>query len=60
MKNMLFAILLMACRNEVATTKPVEDVEPEVVDADGDGFSEEDGDCDDRDAQISPNAVEIL
>ena len=59
MRVLLFASVLMACRNEAEKTQEVEDVEPVVVDADGDGFSEEDGDCDDRDAQISPNAVEI-
>ena len=53
MRVLLFASVLMACRNEGDKTQEVEDVEPVVVDADGDGFSEEDGDCDDRDAQIS-------
>ena len=59
MRALLLTTVLMACRNEVDTTKAVEDVEPTVIDADGDGFSEEDGDCDDRDAQISPTAVEL-
>jgi len=56
---MLFVTLLMACRNEIDTTKQVEDVEPEVVDADGDGYSVEDGDCDDTDNSIYPGAVDI-
>ena len=59
MRALLLTTVLMACRNEADTTKEVEDVEPTVIDADGDGFSEEDGDCDDRDAQISPTAVEL-
>ena len=49
----MFASVLMACRNEAEKTQEVEDVEPVVVDRWGWLF-EEDGDCDDRDAQYHP------
>ena len=32
---------------------------PETIDSDGDGVTEEDGDCDDNDASIHPGAVEV-
>jgi hypothetical protein len=51
---MLLAMSLIACGEE-----PKEEVDPLTVDDDGDGFSEEQGDCDDTNADLSPNATEI-
>jgi len=42
-------------------TEPEPEAEPEVVveqDLDGDGYTVDDGDCDDADANVSPDAVE--
>jgi len=52
--SMLLAMSLIACGDE-----PKEEVDPLTVDDDGDGFSEEQGDCDDTNADLSPNATEI-
>ncbi len=35
------------------------DTDPETIDDDGDGFSEADGDCNDDDASINPDATEV-
>jgi len=43
---------------DVDTGEPPEP-DPDTVDDDGDGFTEEDGDCDDADADINPAAEEI-
>ena len=53
----ILALMILGCRTADDPKTTLE--EPEVVDADGDGFSIEDGDCDDSDAQVSPNASEI-
>ena len=53
--SMLLAMSLIACGEE----EPKEEVDPLTVDDDGDGFSEEQGDCDDTNADLSPNATEI-
>jgi hypothetical protein len=41
------------------TNEPSEELDPLEVDDDGDGLSEEEGDCDDTNAYISPNHTEI-
>jgi hypothetical protein len=62
MKNALSLslLLLVACPKEPepVDTAPPEDTAPEVIDADEDGYTE-DEDCDDRDASIHPGAEEI-
>ena len=44
-----FLMLILACETE-EKTQPVDVVEDFVTDADGDGYTEEEGDCDDSDA----------
>ncbi len=55
-------LALSACRNDPdkpdTDTIPIEDTAPEIVDADGDGWLE-DEDCDDGDAAINPDADEV-
>ena len=53
--SVLLAMSLIACGEE----EPKEEVDPLTVDDDGDGFSEEQGDCDDTNADLSPSATEI-
>ncbi len=52
--SVLLAMSLIACGEE----EPKEEVDPLTVDDDGDGFSEEQGDCDDANADINPSASE--
>jgi hypothetical protein len=52
-------LLLAACRSPVEEEKPPVDTGTPTVDQDGDGFTEDDGDCDDQDASIAPGAEEI-
>ncbi len=42
----------------LACTKPTVDTSPPAVDEDGDGYSVEDGDCDDLDEAVHPDAEE--
>ena len=49
-------LLVLACVDKEA---PIDTAPPAPIDDDGDGYSVEDGDCDDNDGGISPNAVEI-
>ncbi len=51
------ALILMGCRAD--NVKVNSDTVEEVSDLDGDGFTEEAGDCDDNNAAINANAVEI-
>jgi len=53
--SILLAMSLIACGEE----EPKEEVDPLTVDDDGDGFSEEQGDCDDTNADLSPGATEV-
>ena len=53
--SILLAMSLIACGEE----EPKEEVDPLTVDDDGDGFSEEQGDCDDANADLSPGATEV-
>ena len=53
--SVLLAMSLIACGEE----EPKEEVDPLTVDDDGDGFSEEQGDCDDTNADLSPGATEV-
>ena len=52
--SVLLAMSLIACGEE----EPKEEVDPLTVDDDGDGFTEEQGDCDDANADINPSASE--
>ncbi|MFT5680298.1 MAG: hypothetical protein ACI8RZ_001204 [Myxococcota bacterium] len=57
--RILTLVLLIGCGDkDVDDTAGATDSEPAEIDADGDGFTEVD-DCDDQNAAISPNAVEI-
>ena len=40
------------------TNEPTNEPSQEITDNDGDGFTAEDGDCDDNDASINPNGVD--
>ena len=53
-----FILLALACDPNVKV-EPVDVVEDFVTDADGDGYTEEDGDCDDSDSSIHTGALEI-
>ena len=53
--SILLAMSLIACGEE----EPKEEIDPLTVDDDGDGFSEEQGDCDDTNADLSPGATEV-
>ena len=46
----------LGCSDEIVSLDPPETTP--VVDADGDGFSIEDGDCDDSDGEVHPDAAE--
>ena len=50
----------LACRadSENGTAKPGDSGNSDVLDADGDTFTTVEGDCDDRDANVSPGGVE--
>lgn len=50
--SLLLSLSLFACGDEP------KDVDPLTIDDDGDGFSENDGDCDDTNADLSPAATE--
>jgi hypothetical protein len=52
--SMLLAMSLIACGE-----KEEEEVDPLTVDDDGDGYTEEQGDCDDTNADLSPGATEV-
>lgn len=51
--SLFFSLSLFACGEEP------KEVDPLTVDDDGDGFSENDGDCDDANADLNPAADEI-
>jgi hypothetical protein len=59
-------LLTLACTGESNTDKEdtsaannLDDTGTEVLDADGDGYATADGDCDDEDAAINPDSVEV-
>ena len=56
----LIVTFALACRadSENGTAKPGDDGNSDVLDADGDTFTTVEGDCDDRDANVSPGGVE--
>ncbi len=69
-KMLLLPIVLMACTEDFkednnapedtgTLEEEVEEVDPNTVDDDGDGFTEEGGDCDDFNNTINPDAEEI-
>ena len=51
-------LLALACDPNVKV-EPVDVVEDFVTDADGDGYTDEDGDCDDSDSSVNIGAIEI-
>ena len=51
--SLLLGLSLFACGEEDPKA-----VDPLAIDDDGDGFSENDGDCDDASADVNPNATE--
>ena len=53
-----FLLFFLACDPNVKV-EPVDVVEEFITDADGDGYSEESGDCDDYDGSINIGAIEI-
>ena len=56
-------LLLISCSSEEKQPETVEQenqgLDPFAIDNDGDGISENDGDCDDGNAEINPNANEV-
>ncbi len=52
---LLFGLVLVACDDE----PPVDDTAPTGTDADGDGWTVEEGDCDDGDPAVHPDADEV-
>ena len=57
--SFFFLMLILACEIE-EKTQPVDVVEDFVTDADGDGHTTEDGDCDDADSSIHTGAIGIV
>ena len=51
----IIALIVLGCRTD---SEPKTNTEPVVVDADSDGFSVEDGDCNDTDPLISPTMTD--
>jgi len=61
-RTVLLSLLLVACRsNDKADTTDVtvDTADLSVVDADGDGYTAEDGDCDDNNSLVHPGAEEL-
>ena len=57
---LLTLVMASACTDsEEEKEPPIQEVDPLDSDDDGDGFSENQGDCDDSNADISPSATEI-
>ena len=54
----IFLLLVLACDSNVKIV-PVDVVEVVATDLDGDGYSENEGDCDDSDGSINIGAAEI-
>ena len=59
-------LLAIACENQPATEKEdtsavnnIDDTGTEVLDVDGDGYATDEGDCDDADAAVSPEGIEV-
>ncbi len=58
-RSLFLLFVLSACRTDIEdSSKQQIDTAPPYVDADGDGYSVDEGDCDDHDASISPGAEE--
>ncbi len=55
----LAALLTVGCADADKQTVDTGEVAPPGIDQDGDGFTAEDGDCDDLDNSISPGADEL-
>ena len=56
---MYFLLMLIACFPEIRKSEEDRFIDNPSVDNDGDTFSEEDGDCNDRDDEIHPDAEEV-
>ena len=54
----IFLLLVLACDSNVKIV-PVDVVEEVVTDLDGDGYSESEGDCDDSNPMLHPDADEV-
>ena len=59
-------LLTLACTGESTNVKEdtsasnnLDDTGDQVIDADGDGYAVSDGDCDDADATVSPEGIEV-
>ena len=52
---LLFAGLLLGCGDKDSTEDSASEMDPMDIDDDGDGFTENDGDCDDDD----PNLISV-
>ncbi|MCB9758441.1 MAG: hypothetical protein H6739_01240 [Alphaproteobacteria bacterium] len=55
----LFALVAMACKGDKPGETGITDTADGPEDVDGDGFTEEDGDCAPEDAAIHPGAAEV-
>ncbi|MBM4365045.1 MAG: putative metal-binding motif-containing protein [Deltaproteobacteria bacterium] len=58
MRTLLPLLLVLSCRETDDEQQKDTEVEDPAADADGDGFSTEEGDCDDNDAAVLPTAAE--
>ena len=58
-KNMYLLLLSFGCFPEIRPPEEERFIDNPAVDNDGDTFSEEDGDCNDRDDEIHPGAEEL-